>query len=164
MKLARASGVLLHPTSLPGRFGIGDFGAEARRFVDFLAAAGQAFWQIMPLGPPGYGDSPYASISAFAGNVTLVSPEGLVEAGFLSDTELRDASELPAERVDFGKVIAFKRGLLERAFETFRRRLPDDPALQADYARVLRGAASWLDDYALFTALKDEHGGAEWHA
>ena len=76
MKVARASGVLLHPTSLPGPFGIGDFGPEARRFVDFLAAAGQSFWQIMPLGPPGYGGSPYASTSAFAGNVNLVSPEG----------------------------------------------------------------------------------------
>ncbi len=164
MRFARASGVLLHPTSLPGRFGIGDFGAEARRFVDFLAAAGQAFWQIMPLGPPGFGDSPYASNSAFAGNVTLVSPEGLVEAGFLAEADLRDTPDLPAERVDFGKVIAFKRGLLERAFEVFARRLPSDPALQADHARVLRSAAPWLDDYALFAALKDEHGGAEWHA
>ena len=74
MRIERSSGVLLHPTSLPGPFGIGDFGPEARRFVDFLAAAGQTFWQIMPLGPPGYGGSPYASTSAFAGNVNLISP------------------------------------------------------------------------------------------
>ena len=83
MRIERSSGVLLHPTSLPGPFGIGDFGPEARRLVDFLAAAGQSFWQIMPLGPPGYGGSPYASTSAFAGNVNLISPEGLVAAGLL---------------------------------------------------------------------------------
>src|ERR1044071_5746092 len=81
MKLKRSSGILLHPTSLPGRFGVGDLGGEAYRFVDWLAAAGQAYWQIMPLGPTGYGDSPYSAFSALAGNTVLVSPEKLFESG-----------------------------------------------------------------------------------
>src|SRR5690242_16035298 len=111
MKLKRSSGILLHPTSLPGRFGIGDLGSEAYRFVDWLAAAGQAYWQIMPLGPTGYGDSPYSAFSAFAGNTNLVSPEKLVESGLLSPSDIEDAPASSAERVEYGKVIEYKRGL-----------------------------------------------------
>src|SRR4029450_3101389 len=91
VRFDRSSGVLLHPTSLPGPFGIGDFGKEARRFVAFLAAAAQTFWQIMPLTPPGYGDSPYSSTSAFAGNVNLISPEALVAMGFLDEADIDHA-------------------------------------------------------------------------
>src|SRR5437588_12784629 len=120
MKFKRSSGILLHPTSLPGRFGIGDLGHEAYRFVDWLAAAGQSFWQIMPLRPTGYGDSPYSSFSAFAGNTNLVSPEKLVEAGLLADADIEHAPDLPAERVDYGKVIEYKRGPLEKAFQRFK--------------------------------------------
>ena len=105
MSFPRASGILLHPTSLPGRFGVGDLGGEAYRFVDWLAAAGQAYWQIMPLGPTGYGDSPYSAFSAFAGNTTLVSPELLVESGLLDAADIQDAPALSAERVEYGKVI-----------------------------------------------------------
>src|SRR5215211_9116346 len=108
MRLKRSSGILLHPTSLPGRFGVGDLGGEAYKFVDWLAAAGQTFWQLMPLGPTGYGDSPYSSFSAFAGNTNLVSPEQLVESGLLDASDIAEAPELPAERVDYGQVIGYK--------------------------------------------------------
>ena len=101
MTFPRASGVLLHPTSLPGRFGIGDLGDEAYRFADFLVASGQSLWQVLPLGPTGYGDSPYACYSAFAGNTLLISPQRLFEAGLLGRNELAEIPSLPPERVDF---------------------------------------------------------------
>jgi 4-alpha-glucanotransferase len=163
MRLKRSSGILLHPTSLPGRFGVGDLGGEAYRFVDWLAAAGQAYWQIMPLGPTGYGDSPYSAFSAFAGNTTLVSPERLVESGLLDASDIADAPDLPAERVDYGKVIEYKRGLLEKAFRTFTRRLKEDEALRRDYEGFEGFASAWLDDWALFAALKDEYAGEPWN-
>src|SRR5919197_3111523 len=100
MKFKRSSGILLHPTSLPGRFGIGDLGQEAYRFVDWLAGAGQAYWQIMPLTPTGYGDSPYSSFSAFAGNTNLISPEMLVESGLLEDSDIQPAPDSEPNRVD----------------------------------------------------------------
>ena len=161
MKLTRASGVLLHPTSLPGRFGIGDLGPAAYAFADFLASAGQTYWQIMPLGPTGYGDSPYSAFSAFAGNTLLVSPERLAERGLLADADLAGAPEFPEGRVEYGRVIDFKRALLEKAYGNFRG--GGDAKLRADYEGFLQYAASWLDDYALFAALKDEHGGGSWH-
>ncbi len=164
MRLARSSGILLHPTSLPGRFGIGDLGPEAYRFVDFLAGAEQAFWQIMPLGPSGLGDSPYSSHSAFAGNPSLISPEDLVAAGLLAESDLSDAPVFPEERVDYGKVIGYKRRLLEKAFRAFVARLGSDAAHRRAYADALAPASSWLDDYALFSALHDEHGGAGWQS
>jgi 4-alpha-glucanotransferase len=102
MKFPRAAGILLHPTSLPGRFGIGDLGAEAYRFADFLARAGQRIWQVLPLGPTGYGDSPYQCFSAFAGNPLLISPEKLVEEGVLSPADLDNAPSFPTQFVDYG--------------------------------------------------------------
>jgi 4-alpha-glucanotransferase len=162
MKFKRSSGILLHPTSLPGRFGIGDLGDEAYGFVDWLAGAGQVFWQIMPLGPTGYGDSPYSSLSAFAGNTNLVSPEKLVEAGLLSEADVQNTNDLPDERVDYGKVIAYKRVLLEKAFQSFKERMETDEALQRDYWQFLEFAFVWINDYALFGALRDENGGTEW--
>src|SRR5918999_4569493 len=101
MSLTRASGVLLHPTSLPGRFGIGDLGPAAYEFVNFLAEAGQTYWQIMPLGPTGYGDSPYQSFSAHAGNALLVSPELLAEDGLLTTSDLEPVPQFDAERADY---------------------------------------------------------------
>src|SRR5215203_71899 len=133
MRLKRSSGILLHPTSLPGRFGVGDLGGEAYRFVDWLASAGQAYWQIMPLGPTGYGDSPYSAFSAFAGNTILVSPEKLVESGLLDASDIESVPDLPEERVEYGKVIKYKRGLLEKAFKNFARRLKEDESLRRDY-------------------------------
>src|SRR5713101_2143503 len=101
MRSPRASGILLHPTSLPSRFGIGDLGDEAYRFADFLAASGQNLWQILPLGPTGYGDSPYACYSAFAGNTLLISPEQLIKEGLLISSDLPEQISLPAESVEF---------------------------------------------------------------
>jgi 4-alpha-glucanotransferase len=161
MRFKRSSGILLHPTSLPGRYGIGDLGAEAYKFVDWLAAAGQRLWQIMPLGPTGYGDSPYSSFSAFAGNTNLVSPDELVKDKLLDESDLEGAEEFPAGRVDYGRVIEFKRGLLEKAFENFKARA--DAGLSQDYVGFKDFARLWLDDYALFAALKDEHKGEPWH-
>jgi 4-alpha-glucanotransferase len=163
MNLKRSSGILLHPTSLPGRFGVGDLGGEAYRFVDWLASAGQTFWQVMPLGPTGYGDSPYSSFSAFAGNTNLVSPEKLVEAGLLADSDTGDAPDLPAGRVDYGKVAGYKRALLGKAFANFRSKLKTDEGLRRDYEGFKEFSSVWLDDYALFAALKDEHRGAPWN-
>ncbi|MBD0327038.1 MAG: 4-alpha-glucanotransferase, partial [Pyrinomonadaceae bacterium] len=161
MSFPRASGILLHPTSLPGRFGIGDLGAAAHAFVNFLAASGQSLWQVLPLGPTGYGDSPYQCFSAFAGNTLLISPEQLVKEGLLSNSDLEGVSSFPQERADFGPVIEFKNRLLARAFENFRR--TTDTGLRAGFEGFSQQAASWLDDYALFRALKDVQGGKAWN-
>jgi 4-alpha-glucanotransferase len=163
MRFKRSSGILLHPTSLPGRFGVGDLGGEAYGFVDWLASAGQVFWQIMPLGPTGYGDSPYSAFSAFAGNTNLVSPEKLVESGLLADSDIRDTPDATPERVKYGEVIDYKRNLLEKAFRNFKTKLKDDGGLRRDYEGFLEFAAVWLDDYTLFAALRDEHKGRPWN-
>jgi 4-alpha-glucanotransferase len=160
MKLSRASGVLLHPTSLPGPYGVGDLGPAAYEFVDFLAASGQSYWQIMPLGPTGYGDSPYQCFSAFAGNTLLVSPQRLVEDGLLRESDIEPAPDFPAGRVDFERVIEHKRELLQKAFANFS---AADLRLRSDYEGFRDFASAWLDDWALFAALKDEHKGAPWH-
>src|SRR6266702_2169402 len=104
MSFPRSSGILLHPTSLPGRFGIGDLGSEAYAFADFLVDSGQSLWQVLPLGPTGYGDSPYACYSAFAGNTLLISPEKLFEEGWLAKADLDEIPSLPSEQVDFARV------------------------------------------------------------
>jgi 4-alpha-glucanotransferase len=158
MRIHRCSGILLHPTSLPGRFGIGELGPEAYRFADFLADTRQGVWQMLPLGPTGYGDSPYQCFSAFAGNPLLVSLEKLVELGDLSPGDL--ANHLPSfseSCVDFGRVIRYKLPLLKKAAENFRLRA--SPALREEYEVFCRDNAHWLDTYALFIALKEAHGG-----
>src|SRR6266571_9285851 len=121
MQRPRTSGILLHPTSLPGRFGIGELGPEAIRFADFLNAAGQRLWQVLPLGPTGYGDSPYQCFSAFAGNPLLVSLDRLIEDGLLTESELEGRPPLPGREVDFGAVKAFKQPLLAKACATFEK-------------------------------------------
>jgi len=161
MRFPRRSGILLHPTSLPGRFGIGDLGDAAYRFVDFLAAAGQSYWQVLPLSPTGYADSPYQTLSAFAGNPMLISPEKLVQTGHLSEADLEDVPTFPDERVDFGPVIHYKTGLLDRAFANFRAQAP--ASQRATFARFCNEQASWLDDFALFMALKEAHNLHPWH-
>src|SRR5882672_8741034 len=120
MRFPRASGILLHPTSLPGPFGIGDLGAEAYRFADFLAAAGQSLWQMLPLGPTGYGDSPYAAYSAFAGNTLLISPEQLIAEGLLTDGDLATVAPLPDQAIDFEPVYELKNALLLKAYERYQ--------------------------------------------
>ncbi len=157
MRLPRASGVLLHPTSLPGRHGIGDLGAGAAAFVDFLGAAGQRWWQILPVGPTGYGNSPYQSHSSFAGNPLLIDLDGLVKRGWISAEACQHDHELPADQVDYDAVAAFKEGVLRAAYEGFKR-AGKDPHFE-EYAVANR---VWLDDYVLYQALKDAHGGMTW--
>jgi 4-alpha-glucanotransferase len=153
MHFPRSSGILLHPTSLASRHGIGDLGAEARRFVDFLADAGQKLWQVLPLGPTGYGESPYQCYSAWAGNPLLISLDRLVEQGFLDAAALSGAPPFPEERVDFERLIPWKIALLESAA-----RKPDG------FDDFCAASEHWLDDFALFTALKAQHQGAAWTA
>jgi 4-alpha-glucanotransferase len=162
MSFQRSSGILLHPTSLPGRFGIGDMGAEAYAFVDFLAASGQHLWQVLPLGPTGYGDSPYQCFSAFAGNTLLISPQRLVNESLLVADDLASVPAFNQERVDFDGVIKFKNALLRPAFERFKEEITS-AQLRSEFQSFSQQAASWLDDYALFRALKDAHGGAMWN-
>src|SRR6266849_6175062 len=152
MGFPRASGILLHPTSLPGRFGIGDLGDEAYAFLDFLAASGQSLWQILPLGPTGYGDSPYACYSAFAGNTLLISPEKLFNQGLLNQAELDEIPTLPSEAVDFGRAHEVKENLLAKAFARYQR--TTDTEFRGAFETFSEKNSSWLEDYALFRALK----------
>jgi len=161
MSFLRSSGILLHPTSLPGPFGVGDLGPEAYAFANFLEAAGQSLWQVLPLGPTGYGDSPYACYSAFAGNTLLVSPEQLAADGLLIQEDLVNVPKFEAERVDFAAVHKYKDEVLRKAFTSFER-AADEKARDA-FAEFCRRQVSWLDDYALFRALKDAHGGVAWN-
>ncbi len=160
MEFSRASGILLHPTSLPGRFGIGDLGRGAYDFVEFLAATGQHLWQLLPLGPTGYGDSPYQGLSAFAGNRLLISLEQLVDDGYLTVADLEDAPQFPADRVDYSGVIAYKNHSLRLAFRRFQS--DASQAVRQEYQRFCSEQRHWLDDYALFKSLKDLHGGKAW--
>ncbi|MDQ4077496.1 MAG: 4-alpha-glucanotransferase [Chloroflexota bacterium] len=156
MRFPRRSGILLHPTSLPGPYGIGDMGPEAYRFVDWLHEAGQRIWQVLPLGPTGYGDSPYQSFSAFAGNPMLISPARLLDEGLLTEQDLSDVPDFPEEQVDYGKVIEWKSQLLYTAFKTFQRHD------QETFQLWVKANRDWLEDYTLFIALKDHFGGGSW--
>src|SRR4030095_3875311 len=161
MKFPRASGILLHPTSLPGPYGIGDLGPQAYALADFLEAAGQSLWQGLPLGPTGYGDSPYACYSPFAGNSSLTSPDQLVSDGWISKEDLNGQAEFADDRVDFEAVHQFKDLVLRQAFASFERN--SDPRVSSAFAEFCQRYSSWLDDYALFRALKDAHAGAAWN-
>ncbi len=156
----RDSGVLLHPTSLPGRFGIGEMGPEAYRFADSLVEMGQHLWQILPLGPTSYGDSPYQSLSTFAGNPLLISFDLLVADGLLAKRRLYGFPKLPADAVDYGEVIPARMGVLRTVCRTFKRRAPE--WRREAFETFCAQNAEWLDDYALFLALKDAHGGRPW--
>jgi 4-alpha-glucanotransferase len=159
MSFPRSSGILLHPTSLPSAYGIGDLGPEAHRFADFLHNAGQRIWQVLPLGPTGYGDSPYQCFSAFAGNPLLLSLDALMERGYLDSRDLDSRPESPAAQVDFGAVIARKLALLRQAFQPFQRTSPTE---RADFAAFCQTHSSWLDEFALFMALKQAHNNVAW--
>jgi len=162
MTFPRASGLLLHPTSLPGGHGIGDLGPAARRFVDQLAMAGQHYWQILPLAPTSAGNSPYSALSSFAGNPLLISFDDLLQEG-MADPTLLDT--LPPNRdhgVDYGEVTQGKLAALDRVCADFLKR-PSHDDLWADFEIFrARHDADWLDDYALYTVLKARHGGAAW--
>jgi len=153
----RLSGVLLHPTSFPGLYGIGDLGPEAYKFVDFLVASGQSLWQVLPLGPTGYGDSPYACYSAFAGNTLLVSPEQLIKEGLLDSAPTASHHD----RIDFGEAHKLKDQILRRAYELYTK--TTDTSLRSAFETFAQRQANWLEDYALFRALKDAHGGVAWN-
>ena len=165
MNLARSGGILLHPTSLPGPFGIGDLGPSAHGFVDWLANAGCRLWQVLPLGPTGYGNSPYQCLSAFAGNPYLVNLELLVEDGLLEQADLLDAkadsgANAPEVKVDYGRVIPRKMQLLHRGFQHYMEREPRD--LREEFAIFEAENSAWLADYSLFMALKELYGGGSW--
>jgi 4-alpha-glucanotransferase len=160
MRFERAAGIILHPTSLPGPFGIGDLGPQAHGWLEFLAISGCKYWQILPLGPTGYGDSPYQCFSAFAGNPYLVSPEALAQDGLLSSEDLANLPDFALEQVDFGSVIPCKLSLLDKAFTHFQKSAT--PSLRRDYSSFLEKQKDWLDDFALFMALKEAHNGAAW--
>jgi 4-alpha-glucanotransferase len=156
----RSAGVLLHPTCLPSAHGIGDLGPTAHAYLDWLDAAGVSWWQILPLNPPGPGHSPYSATSTFAGNRLLISPQLLVEDGLLSEEDITSGTSFPNEWVDFDAVIPYKRALLRRAFENHRQ-LVDGLGTEIETFRSRNH--SWLDDYALFSALKNAHDGAPWY-
>ncbi len=156
----RASGILFHPTSLPGRYGIGDLGEWAYRFVDWLHAAKQSIWQVLPLGPTSYGDSPYQALSAMAGNPFLISLDRLVTAGWLSTTDLQDVPNFPTDHVDFGWIIPYHNEKLRLAYDGFAARAT--PAEVTAFRAWEHENIYWLEDYALFMALKEAHNGEPW--
>ena len=160
MPFPRSSGILLHPTSLPSRLGIGDLGAAAYEFINFLAETRQQLWQVLPLGPTGHGNSPYMCYSSMAGNPLLISLDQLCEDGLLYPDELHDLEHLAADQVDFEAVIPMKMRLLERAASRFR-----DVASEEDMATFETFCADfdfWIDEFAFFMALKSAFGGASW--
>jgi 4-alpha-glucanotransferase len=157
----RQSGILLHPTSVPGRLAIGDLGPGARDWIGYLAGAQQSLWQILPLGPTGFGDSPYQAVSAFAGNPLLISPEDLERDGLLGPEDLRGLPHGVPGRVDYAQVIDYLIPLLSRAFENFR--AGKGGALRPSYERFRHDQGEWLEDFALFVALKHENAGREWN-
>ena len=161
MKFARASGILLHPTSLPGEFGIGDFGAKAFEFVDQLAAADQSYWQILPLGPTGYGDSPYQCFSAFAGNTLLISPETLVEDSLISEDEIASKPDFQTDKVDFGAVHKWKTALLQKAYKSFQQ--TNVAELRNEFDTFCQQNKDWLDDFALYRSLKKSQSQRPWY-
>jgi 4-alpha-glucanotransferase len=160
MSFPRSSGVLLHPTSLPGGFGIGDLGPGAFEFIDELASARQHVWQVLPLGPSGYGDSPYQCFSAFAGNSLLVSPERLIDEGLLTEAEAGERSRFTPGDVDFRAVIAHRRTLWPCVLDRFDASAGSSTRDRFD--RFCQEQARWLDDFALFMAVKDAHGQIPW--
>src|SRR5512146_2937367 len=160
MKWPRASGILAHPTSFPGRFAVGDLGPGALAFLDFLAESRQHVWQVLPLGPTGYGDSPYALLSAFAGNPLLISPELLRDDHLLTEDDLADAPTFDPSKVDYGTVIPWKMALLQRSHQRYREH--GSASLQAEYQAFCDEQHAWLNDYALFMALKAHFEGKTW--
>ena len=161
MSFSRSSGILLHVTSLPGQFGIGDLGKEAYNFVDFLSESGQRLWQILPLHPTGYGHSPYQSLSIFAGNPLFISPEKLMEDGFLNNIDLASLTKFPVNSIDYDAVINFKNSLLNKSFDIFE--IKANSTQLNDFAAFSKNNAWWLDNYSLFMALRDFNNLSPWN-
>ena len=160
MQFTRSSGTLLHPTSLPGPHGVGDFGREAYRFIDFLHASGQKLWQVLPLNPTGYGDSPFQCFSAIAGNPLLISLQQLLEDGILQSDDLGRIPDFPLDTVDYGRVIEWKFPILRRAARSSLSSATSDP--RTAFELFCQENARWLNDFALFMALKEAHQQIAW--
>lgn len=156
----RSSGVLLHPTSLPGKYGIGDLGEHAYRFVDWLHESAQTLWQVLPLGPTSYGDSPYQCLSAFAGNTNLISLDALVEKDWLTSDDLAEVPDFPIHYVDYGPIIHYHNNKLHTAYTRFK--TSASPKQREELEVWCRDNAAWLDDFTLFVAIKNDHGGRPW--
>ena len=157
----RYCGILVHPTSFPSPYGIGDLGDGAYAFIDFLYDAGQTLWQCLPLGPTGFGDSPYQAFSAFAGQPLLISPDLLLKDGLLEKDDLADVPDFNDYSVEYGNVITYKAALLRKACAHFT--ASEDKALHKAFNHFCRTEKDWLEDYALFMSLKDLHQGRSWH-
>ncbi|HEY3056133.1 MAG TPA: 4-alpha-glucanotransferase, partial [Thermoanaerobaculia bacterium] len=151
----RAAGVLLHPTSLPGSYGVGDLGDELTVFLDWAASAGMHLWQVLPLNPPGYGNSPYNCVSSVAGNPLLISPQRLLQEQLLAPEEFSEVPAFPAERVDFDRIVPWKAKLLRQAWNRFQ-------VKNEEFERFLAEERDWLDDFAVYMAIKQREGGAPW--
>lgn len=161
MEQNRAAGILLHPTSLPGPDGIGDLGPEAFRWIDFLSRAGCQFWQVLPLGPTGYGDSPYQCFSAFAGNPYLISATSLLDQDLLTRSDLADRPDFPVEKVDYGPVIDWKLDILKRAYTNFKS--GNHPDIKRSFEDYRKAGKDWLEPFATFMAIKQQQGGVAWN-
>lgn len=153
----RASGVLVHPTSLPSRYGIGDLGEGAYQFIDFLTASNQKIWQVLPLAPTGFGNSPYQTFSSFAGQPLIISPTLLMNEGLLTAAETADIPVTPTRWIDYDLMIPWKMALLRKAYNRFKRKKPS-----LEYLSFLKDEANWLDDYALYMALKEDQEDQTW--
>jgi 4-alpha-glucanotransferase len=158
MLKTRKCGILLHPTSLPARYGIGDLGDTAYQFVDFLFASNQKLWQVLPLNPVGYGESPYQGLSAFAGNPLLISVDKLIEIGLLSHADVNDLPAFSPDRVDFDQVRNYKYILFIKAYQRFKQQQPSE-----NYLKFIDDNDYWLKDYAIFMALKEHFNGLPWY-
>jgi 4-alpha-glucanotransferase len=171
MAFQRASGILLHPTSLPSKFGIGDLGETAYQFIEFLSRSGQKLWQVLPLGPTGYGNSPYMSFSAIAGSPYLISPELLAKQHLLKEEDWADIPDFDQDRVDFNAVMPYKRKLLELAFERFKQGYVDQDLqhhhdlylIQEQFKKFCYEESDWLEDYVLFMALHEQNPKILWN-
>lgn len=160
MPFPRQAGILLHPTSLPGRYGIGEIGPEAHRWLAHLNGMSQKLWQVLPMGPTGYADSPYQTLSTFAGNSMLISFDSLREDSLLREEDLQDFPAFPEEHVEYGPVLLARSKILHKVAQSFGRRA--SPTFKADWMQFCEEESKWLEDYTLFAALKKEHGGGPW--
>ena len=159
--IKRSAGVLLHPTSLPGRFGVGDLGDELIAFLDWARSAGMHVWQVLPLNPPGYGYSPYGCISSFAGNPLLISPQRLVQQELLPANAIENVPEFPDDHVGFDAVTKFKNEILRASFDHFEANARND---QRTALKRFERDNKWLPEWSLYAALKEKHGGKQWPA
>ncbi|MTI79477.1 MAG: 4-alpha-glucanotransferase [Firmicutes bacterium] len=159
MKHTRQCGILLHPTSLPSKYGIGDLGPGAYKFIDFLQSSGQKLWQILPLNPVGYGYSPYSSPSAFAGTPLIISNDVLIRDGLLTENDIEEVSQFDDKKASYDKVIPYKNQMFKKAYLNFKKM-----KISQSYLQFIEENAYWLEDYALFTALKYHYNDAPWNS